>query len=308
MSNRFSRQKGNSLLEFSDNYIVFDLETTDFSSDFGEIIEIAGLKISKGVIVEEFNKLVKPKQPIGKHITNLTGITNSMVENEDDISIVGEKFNSFVGDFIVVAHNANFDVNFIYDNFENHNIGKFDNDYIDTLRLSRYLVKDSQNHKLKTLVKHFGFEDIGNHRAMADTLNTHKLLLELIKIYNNDPDLLCGRNKAYGKRYDLSLLENEISIEDIDKENYFYDLKVCFSGKMINFTKKECGQLIANLGGNIQNNVTLKTDVLILGDTQEQIQLYGAKSSKHEKSLEMQSKGHVIQIMLESDMLDLIND
>lgn len=298
------RQKGNNLLEFPDNYVVFDLETTDFSSKFGEIIEIAGLKIFKGEIIEEFNELVKSNEPINSYTTELTGISNSMLDNEKNISVVGELFSSFVEDYIVVAHNANFDVNFLYDNFENYNIRKFNNDYIDTLRLARYLIKDTKNHKLKTLVEYFAFEDIGKHRAMVDTINTHKLLLELRKIYNNSPDLFTRKMKSY----DLSLLKNEKLIEDIDENNYFYNLKVCFSGKMINFTKKECGQIIANLGGIIQNNVTLKTDILILGDTQEQLQIYGSKSSKHKKALKMQSTDHKIQIMEESDMLDLISN
>lgn len=77
---------------------------------------------------------------------------------------------------------------------------------------------------------------------------------------------------------------------------------------MINFTKKEGGQIIANLGGKIQNNVTSKTDVLILGDTQKQIEIYGSKSAKHKKVLKMLSKGHEIQIMEESNILELIND
>lgn len=292
-------------MEFSDDYVVFDLETTGLSSDVAEIIEIAGLKICRGEIVEEFNELIKPTQPINEFITDLTGITNFMVENKGNISIVGEKFSSFVGDHIVVAHNANFDINFIYDNFLDHNIGIFNNDFIDTLRLARCLVKDCKNHKLQTLVEYFKFEEIGYHRAMVDTINTHKLLVELKEIHKKNPDSFTKTNQA-DKAQDLSLLNNKTQLADNDKSNHFYNLNVCFTGNMNILTKEEAGQLILNQGGQIQGNVTVQTDVLILGDVEEQIKKYGSISTKHKKAQNMQEKGHKIIVMEEKEMLDLL--
>lgn len=301
------RKKGNSLLEFPNNYVVFDLETTGRVSYSDEIIEIAALKILNGKVVEEFNQLVKPSSSINNMITKLTGITNSMVKDQNNILVVGKEFDSFVGEHIVVAHNANFDVNFIYDNFKKYEIGIFNNDFVDTLRLARHLVKDSKNHKLQTLISYFDFDDIGSHRAMADTRNTYKLMLELKELYAKNPEAFLPKIKRFDT-LNLNEIESENATDEIDEENPFFNLNVCFTGIMNNFTKQEIGQEIANLGGILQNNVTLKTDILILGDVQKQIDMYGSKSIKHKRAIELQDNGQEIKILEEKDLIELIND
>lgn len=302
-----NRNKGKSLLEFPKDYVVFDLETTGMRSSDSEIIEIAALKISNGIIIDQFEELVKPSKPISKMITNLTGITNSMVKDQKKILDVAQAFDSFVGKHVVVAHNANFDVNFMYDNFEKYDIGTFDNDFVDTLRLSRFLINDSENHKLQTLINYFSFEDIGAHRAMADTFNTHKLLLELKSLHKKNPNAFVPKRRVF-QTLNLDEINSKAPLEDIDKNNPFYNLNICFTGIMNNFTKQEIGQAIANLGGILQNNVTMNTDVLILGDVQKQIKMYGSKSRKHKQVLQLQEKGQNIRIFEEHELIKIINN
>src|SRR5690554_1990693 len=98
----------------SASYVVYDLETTGLSSIYNEIIEIAGVKIENGLIVDEFNAYVRPEQEITEFITSLTSITNDDVRGADSIDIVMPKFKEFIGDSILVAHNATFDNAHLY--------------------------------------------------------------------------------------------------------------------------------------------------------------------------------------------------
>lgn len=99
-----------------DTYIVFDIETTGFSSIQDAIIEIGAVKVTGGKIVDRFSTFVNPKRPIPFEITNLTSITDEMVMDSPTIDVILPQFLSFVGDGVLVAHNAGFDVGFIEQN------------------------------------------------------------------------------------------------------------------------------------------------------------------------------------------------
>lgn len=108
-------QKGKSLLDSIDNYIVIDLETTGLDPSYDEIIEFAAVRVENGAIISEFQSLVKPSFPIDGFITELTGITNEMLSSAPSVDTVLPSFLDYVGQSTIVAHNANFDVNFLYD-------------------------------------------------------------------------------------------------------------------------------------------------------------------------------------------------
>ena len=100
-------EKGQTL---DDVYVVFDLETTGFSPIKDKIIEIGAVKVENGKITERFSTFVNPKIPIPFRITQLTSITDQMVMDAPDIETVLPQFLEFIGDAVLVAHNASFDV------------------------------------------------------------------------------------------------------------------------------------------------------------------------------------------------------
>ncbi|MEG2712433.1 MAG: 3'-5' exonuclease [Clostridia bacterium] len=166
--------KGKKLNEKIGEYTVVDIETTGFSPMHNKIIEIAAVKIKDGKEIDEFSVLVNPGVSISRAITSLTGITNEMVKTAADISSVIKDFDSFVGDSIIVGHNVHFDINFLYDNMENE-IGKtLSNDFIDTMYMSRHLVKGLENYKLSSVSKHFDVDYVDAHRAINDCRFTYK--------------------------------------------------------------------------------------------------------------------------------------
>ena len=111
-----------------------------------------------------------------------------MLEYGEDLTKVLEDFLAFLGDDVIVGHNVNFDVNFLYDNLESE-LGIFlTNDYIDTLRLSRMFLPKLKHHRLDDLITYFNLEKRCEHRALNDSILTNQVYLSLWglqnKIYN----------------------------------------------------------------------------------------------------------------------------
>lgn len=300
--------KGTSLLSFPDSYVVLDIETTGLRAEDCEVIEVAAIKVVDGKVVDEFEELIRPYNTVDGQIISLTKITNSMLEDKRRFNEVGEDFKQFVGDNILVAHNANFDVNFLIHHFKDNELGKFSNDFIDTLRLARVGIKDTKDHKLETLLDYFDIKQTDSHRAMIDVVNTHKLYLELKELNKDNPDLFKPRRRNnFYARTDLTEIESETPHDEIDKENYFYNKKVSFTCDLLDFVKEDVAQTIVNLGGDIQKGVTLKTDILILGDLKSQIDRYGKESSKHLKALDYIERGQDLEIIEEQLLKEILD-
>lgn len=162
-----------------DSFIVFDIETTGLSSKFDRITEIGAVKVENGQIVDIYNQLVNPEKTIPQKIVELTGITNSMVENEPTIDIVLPQFLEFCEDSILVAHNADFDTAFIFENCRRLDID-WKRSYIDTLALARALYPELRNHKLNTLTKHLEVKLENHHRASDDAKATANIYLKML--------------------------------------------------------------------------------------------------------------------------------
>ena len=154
-------------ISFSDEMIVFDIETTGLSVDDCKIIEIGAVKIKNGEIIDEFNSFVNPKCEIPPEITELTSISNEDVADAETIEIVLPKFFEFTGNCLLIAHNAGFDTKFIRRAAKEQGIA-FTNPYLDTLAVSRFINTDLQTHKLDNIAKYYGLEDFHHHRACDD--------------------------------------------------------------------------------------------------------------------------------------------
>ena len=152
---------------FSDEFVVFDIETTGLSPTTCKITEIGAVKIKNGEVLERYNTFVNPECPIPEEITKLTSITDEMVADARTIDAVLPEFLSFVGERLLIAHNASFDVSFIRAAAKALGI-PFENAYLDTLALSRYLNTDLKSHKLDVLAKHYHLGDFHHHRACDD--------------------------------------------------------------------------------------------------------------------------------------------
>ena len=162
-------------------FVVFDLETTGAKTPPCRVTEIGAYRVRNGEIVEEFHSLVNPETPIPFFITLLTGITDGMVRDAPKFSEVADAFLKFIGDSVLVAHNAGFDMRFL-----NHEVGRLYEDYrlgnpsLCTVQLSRKLLPHVENHKLKTLAEHFSVALVNHHRANEDAYATARIFINLL--------------------------------------------------------------------------------------------------------------------------------
>jgi len=178
------------------HYIIIDIETTGLNPNWHKITEIAAIKVSNGEVVDTFQSLIKPYSRsqknlgtnrkgvyIDQKITDLTGITEDMLMNAPSIKRVLSEFQSFIQDDPLVGHNINFDLSFLNKDFKRFLKTPITNDFVDTLELSRNLIKGVRNHKLDTLVHYFKIKVVGSHRALADceaTLGIYKALCQTV--------------------------------------------------------------------------------------------------------------------------------
>lgn len=299
--------KGKNIIDFPENYIVVDLETTGLMPDFDEIIEIAALKIENGNITDTFQQLVKPENEIGSFIEQLTGITNEMLSTAPKINEALPLFDKFVGDSIVVGHNVNFDVNFLYDNYMNVLERPFSNDFIDTMRIARKIYPKLPHHRLKDIVEHLGIDENGYHRALKDCKYTYKCYRSMQNSVTYDFGGIKEFQKlfTYGK-IDLRKLTAENA--NFDETHPLYKKLCVFTGTLEKYTRQQAAQIVVDLGGTCGNTVTKKTDYLILGNNDYCSTIKNGKSSKQQKAEEYKLKGQDIEIIPESVFYDMISE
>lgn len=309
-SKKYIRHKGISLLSLPDNYIVLDLETTGYNPHFDEIIEVACIRYSGSEKIDSFHSYVQPT-PYGDDsihyvddfITKLTGITDDMLVTAPKFKDIANELYDYLGDSVIVGHNVNFDINFLYDNFLKCLGCEFKNDYLDTMRLSRIALPDLPHHRLKDLKEYFSIDGI-QHRALNDCQITYTILSELLDyIQENNIDL---ERYLHPKSFDLTSLTGDVTLND--PSNPLYGKHCVFTGKLQRFVRKDAAQIVCNIGGCYDNSVTKKTNFLIIGGLDDIPLVKDGKSTKMKKAEKLILDGQDLKILSESTFYDLIED
>lgn len=298
--------KGRSLLQFPDDFTLIDLETTGLDPSREAIIEISALKVRGGKVVDEFDTLVNPEFEIGSFITELTGITDEMLEDAPTIGHVLPEIYGFIGDDIIMGHNVNFDINFLYDNIEGCLDDSLCNDYVDTLRLARKILPELEHHRLCDISSALDVKVETAHRALSDcytTLSCYKRLREAVKNnYNNEDDFFAKIGSF--RCCNLKTLHSDKTCFD---ETHLLYKKVCvFTGVLERMNRAQAAQCVVDLGGFCENSVTKKTNYLILGNNDYCTTIKDGKSSKQKKAESYKLKGLDIEILSEDVFYDLL--
>ncbi len=161
-------------------YCVLDLETTGISIATEKITEIGIMKVKNGEIIDEFECFVNPEKPIPQRVVEVTNITDEMVKDAETIDKVFPKVLEFLGDSIIVAHNASFDVGFLKNTAKLLGY-EFNYTYIDTLPLAKDLFPELKKYKLGKIADSLGIEVDVAHRALADVETTVKVFNVMLK-------------------------------------------------------------------------------------------------------------------------------
>lgn len=201
--------------------IYFDTETTGLDCRDCQIIELAMITVIDGEVVEEYDRFIKVDGKLPPRITEITGITDQMLDEEgfDEEVIVEDLKERLTPDTWMIAHNAQFDLSFIYCLLERHYpdaceiLSKMN--WLDTLTV----LKDRKKypHTLKDGVEHYGVAEVNFHRAIDDT----KALMDVTKAMNNERPDLKEYNKIFGynPKYDIS----GIKFKFIDYKKQYYN-------------------------------------------------------------------------------------
>lgn len=158
-------------------FTAFDTETTGVSSNNDRVIEIGAVKFSSQGVIEIFQTLVNPRVCISPFITNLTHITNDMIEYAPVPARVIPEFLEFVKGTVLVAHNAGFDVSFINAESDRLGYGHLENSVLDTVKFSRMYWKEETCHRLPHMAQVLGVDPGQSHRALDDA----KVCVEIVK-------------------------------------------------------------------------------------------------------------------------------
>lgn len=299
--------KGNSLLIFPVDYTVVDIETTGLSPEYDEIIELCAVRYHNKDFVEKYTTLVKPSNEIDNFIEQLTGITNDMLATAPKIKEVLPEFLDFIGNDVVVGHNVNFDINFLYDNSIEYLSKPLTNDFVDTMRIARLLHKENRHNRLSDLAERYGLSYDGAHRSEYDCLLTNSVLQlfekEFKESYGDDAKL----NSLLSSFHSVKSAEIMSNVSDFDINNPIFGKTIVFTGTLEKMLRREAMQIVADLGGINGDSVTKKTNYLVLGNNDYCTTIKDGKSSKQKKAEDYKLKGYDIEIVPENVFYDMVN-
>ena len=171
---------GSDKASFDDEFIVFDIETTGLSPLNCKITEIGAVLVKNNEVLERFQTFVDPETTIPAEIVKLTGITDEMVKGAPKDSEAVANFIKFIGDRMLIAHNASFDMSFIRKVAEDNGI-PFNNPYLDTVSMSRFANPDLKKHKLNIIAEYFNIGEFNHHRASDDAEMCAKIFYRMVE-------------------------------------------------------------------------------------------------------------------------------
>ena len=166
---------GHQDIDFSDEIVCFDIETTGLKVTQEAITEIGAVRLRNGEIVETFQTFVDPERRLTPEIIGLTGITDDMLRGAPKLKDALTAFLAFTGNAPLAAHNAEFDISFIRAGCRKCSI-PFEPTYIDTLILAQNLLPGLGKYKLDIVADHLQLPQFNHHRASDDAVPVAQML------------------------------------------------------------------------------------------------------------------------------------
>lgn len=283
-------------------YTVVDTETTGLNAAKDRLIEIGAVRIRGGKETARFSELIDPGRPIPARITQITGISDRDVRGCRTEKEVLRDFLAFLGDDIIVGHNVQFDVSFLYAAAERCFHCGVRNQKVDTLRMSRLVLKEVYHHRLSDLADRYGIDRSHAHRAVHDCEITQAVLVHLAdearaRYGGLDELARHPRLPVYPKAAEITPRK----VPDVNGP--FYGQVIAFSGVLRSMDRREAMQAAADRGAILADTVTARTDVLVLAPGPDH-----RKSAKQRKAEALLEKGGRIRVITEELFLMLLGE
>ena len=159
------------------NFVAFDFETTGLYAGQDSIVEFGAVKFLNAQVLESFGQLANPGRQIPADATRVSGITDAMVAGQPSVASILPEFMRFIGDSVLIAHNAGFDLGFLRTALDRANLAMPGNLVIDTQALAKKAFPGQKSYSLQNLAIFLKFPPNQAHRAVDDSLMCMKLFL-----------------------------------------------------------------------------------------------------------------------------------
>jgi DNA polymerase III epsilon subunit family exonuclease len=190
-------------------FVVLDVEAAHERKMPARIIEIGAYRVRGGEVLDEFETLINPETSVPKFLANLTGISDEMLTSAPRFAEIACSFLDFIGDSVLVAHNANFDLPLLNREINRVFAGhRLRNAHLCTVDLARRLVPQLDSHRLDAVTAYFQVDIPRRHRAADDALATARVFLHLLDyLAENGISTL-----ADARRFQTKLPEGELQL------------------------------------------------------------------------------------------------
>ncbi len=156
---------------------AFDFETTGLKAGTDKIVEFGAVQFLDGKQIGEFEALCNPGIPIHPEAARVSGISDEMVADKESVQSVLPRFLDFIGDSVLIAHNASFDLGFLRAALLEHSFGDIKNPVIDTQRLAQKAFPGQRSYSLQNLIQFLRIPPNTAHRARDDAYMCMRLFL-----------------------------------------------------------------------------------------------------------------------------------
>lgn len=265
------------------DFIIIDTETTGLGQ-YSRLVEFAGIKFREGKPVESYNVLINPRMIMRDDVIKIHHITNEMVSHMPSINEVSQDIYNFIGDDVLVAHNAPFDM----DVLNRRLLFGIKNGYVDTLPIFKETL-NLRRYSLSNIKSYFSIEIEQTHRALDDVKMLYSCLMKINKPYNINIKRL---NNIKG-----SCLASKIR-QTACLSNKLDGCHCVITGTIKNYSRPEFWQFIVNHGGIVGSSVIKKTRYLITGEK--------CGCSKIKKAEMKISNGDNIEIICIDDFMEML--
>ena len=289
------------------DFYVFDLETTDLGK--AEICEIAALKVVGGKVTDTFETPVFIDGEISDGAASKNHISKDMLQDAPHMKAALKAFLDFIGsDAVLVGHNIKtFDLPNVKRVAELCGF-KFEyRDAIDTYLLSKRAWPNLPSYKMDNLRTWLDLEQDGSHRALKDCRDEYELYMRIRKeaeegrVSIEPPKKGPSRPGAkWSGRWERKRAKDFATDRtEFDESHPLFGKNVVLSGDIEGIEYNDCLQAVCDLGGHPQDNVTKKTDYLVVGEN--------PGKSKIAKAEEYKGKGQNIEIIDAAKFIEMIS-
>lgn len=200
-------------------FVAFDTETSGAYPLGNEIVEVGLVRWQGGREVAAMDQLIRPDRPMGEEVIKIHGITNDMVANSPPMAEVISAIREFIGESILIAHHAPFDLGFLVWDLERFGLTLPQAPALCSSLISRKVIKGSENHKLQTLIKFLKIDAGPAHRAESDARACLQVALHCFQQLGDATTLadllkLQGKDLAW-KNYSISAIKNNQNLNGL---------------------------------------------------------------------------------------------